>query len=181
MEAKIKSIANIDDKTIKEKTGKAWDKWRKILDKHKNALETHGQKVQFLKQEYNLTSLLAEKITIRYEKELRELYIKMNEEHEISKSKTFECEIDKIYNFIKNLFLSSSFEFFPTQIIEDITNKNIEIVCNDKSHIIAYFYSKNDKTQLIVQHAKLKNARMYEDIRKFWMRKLREIEKEIIY
>lgn len=151
--------------------------WLKILDNHKIGLETHGQKVGFLRQEYNLSAILSEKIALEYEKEIHE---KISKECEISKSKMFQCEISKLYSFMKNIFKSPSFEFFPTEIIVDNKDKNIQVKCDDNSYIIAYFYSTRDKTQLVIQHAKLKNSKMYEDIKKFWMRKLKEIEKEII-
>lgn len=59
----------ISDEKVIEKTGRAWKKWFKILDKMKAETIGHAKTAKKLTTDYQLSGWWAQVVTIRYEKE----------------------------------------------------------------------------------------------------------------
>ena len=61
--------SKLSDVKLKEKTGKIWKEWSKILDKMKAKDIGHTETAKKLSQDFGLSGWWAQFVTIRYEKE----------------------------------------------------------------------------------------------------------------
>lgn len=59
----------ISDEKVKEKTGRTWKEWFKILDELKAKDIGHAATAKKLLRDYRLSGWWAQVVTIRYEKE----------------------------------------------------------------------------------------------------------------
>lgn len=175
----MKTISNISDETLREKTGKNWKEWIDILDKDRALEMNHTEMAAHLRNKYRVDPWYAQTISNGYEKEkgIRVKYEKAEGDFEISKTKVFNIEIEKLFNFITNLIEKN---FFGSKEITTLNkNKNIRLKNFDGTSFSFDFYPKENKTQLAVQHFKIKDSNEAEKLKEFWSNKLKEIEKEI--
>lgn len=176
----MKIIANTNDKTIKEKTGKNWDEWINDLGKDNALSLNHKELFAHIQNKYKIDAWWAQKVAIGYEHITgsRKQYEKCSGEFEISKSRTFDIQLHKFFELIHNL-LKESF-FGNIEITTLNKDKNIRAKMNDNSSFSFDFYPKGSKTQLVIQHFKLNNSKHGEEKKDFWNKKLEELEAKLL-
>lgn len=175
----MKILLSKTNQTTKDNTGKTWDEWLDVLDKDNAVSMTHNNRVSNIHRKYNVDNWWAQNISVRYERArgLKQKFEKFDGTFETSKSKTFNIELTKLFQLIQTLIKNLSFGDIEITTLNK--NKNIRGKMNNTTTFSFYFHSKGNKTQLMIQHFKLNNSEHCEQIREFWNKKLKEIEKEI--
>lgn len=162
----------MSDEAVKAKTGKTWKEWFAILDKAGAKKMTHQEIVKYLNSEQGVGPWWQQMVTVTYEQ-----HIGRRAEHqkpsgfEISVSRTIAAPVPKLYDAFGNQKTRAKW------LKEDglvqrtaIENKSMRVTWNDKKTVLAItFLSKGDnKSQVVVQHSKLPNAKSAATMKKFW-------------
>lgn len=161
----------ISDNALKEKTGKTWKEWYGVISKAGCEHATHKEIVQFLANNHQVTSWWAQMITVGYEQwsGKRDRHQKPDG-YEISVSKTFDAKIADLYKAwidesIRITWLSNSVVIRKANLA-----KSLRITWSqDSTNVTVNFYSKHEyKTQIVVQHSKLRDGELAEEKKSFW-------------
>jgi hypothetical protein len=172
----------ISDEAVKAKTGKTWKQWFKILDGAGKDAD-HKMRVALLKQKSDLSPWWQQMVTVTYEqvKGLRKKYEKV-EGFQISKTKTINTSVKKVYDAVKEKRVRNRWLKDPGfKLTSSNNNKSIRGKWIDgKSGIEFQFYKKEkDKTQVTVQHSKLKSLREAEKMKKYWEENLNNLKSRL--
>jgi hypothetical protein len=162
----------VSNEAVLKATGKDWNEWIKILDKAGSIKKTHKEIAEYLTENFEISGWWAQSVTVYYEqaKGLRKKHQKIDG-YEIGSSKTVNVPLDKLYkawNSSKNISEWTNGQNF--QITKATENKSIRAAWNNGSTRISIdFYEKGkDKSQVALQHMKLKNSDDAEKMKKFW-------------
>ena len=176
-EAKARSI--ITDKLVVEKTGKTMEEWFKVLDK-KGAKEMKHTEIFAMIRSIKTLEPLGEwnhnLLTTTYEwnRGLKERGEKANG-FEIGVSKTVTVPIEVLYNYwiddqLRNKWLKGE----NITIRKATLNKSARITWSDgETSLSIDFYPKGDnKSQVVVQHQKIKDAGRATELKTYWNKML---------
>lgn len=170
--AESKQAPRMSDEAVKAKTGKTWKEWFAILDKAGASKLSHQDIVKYLHTKQGVGPWWQQMVTVTYERArgLRELYEKPKG-FEISVSRTIKTSPAKLYQAFatekaRRTWLSED----GLTIRKSTPNKSLRITWSDgKSSLeIAFSYKNDDKSQVVVQHSKLPDAKASAKMKKFW-------------
>ena len=162
----------MSDAAVKAKTGKTWKEWFAILDKAGARKLTHQEIVKFLHTKYGVGPWWQQMVTVTYEQAcgLRELHQKPAG-YEISVSRTVKVPLAKLYKAYATEKARKA--WLPEDGLTTRTatpNKSQRVTWNDgKTSLEISFLSKGeDKSQVVVQHSKLPNAKASATMKTYW-------------
>ena len=171
----------ISDESVKKATGKTWSEWFSILNKAGAKKMEHKTVAELLYKRYGLSLWWSQMVTVQFEQE-----IKGRKRHEtatgyqISKSITLDSSIAKIFHSINSPIKRVIWLKDPGIIITK-SNKDKSIRAkwvDGKTNIEVQLYLKDDfKTQVVVQHNKLRSAKEAEQMKKYWSKQLSNLKK----
>lgn len=173
-------MARITDEAVEARTGKNWSAWFKILDDAGAREMTHKEIVAYLREHFDVGSWWRQMLTVQYEQE-RGLRAKheMQGGFQIGASKTMAVPADAAYD------AWADDEKRRAWLPEDqlsISTKNPEKSVRGAwgggpSRLDVYFYPKgDDRTQVTVQHSKLDDAQIADEMKAFWRKALGSLE-----
>jgi uncharacterized protein YndB with AHSA1/START domain len=171
-EAKLQSSPRMSDEAVAAKTGKAWHEWFEVLDAAGAGDMPHKDIAMYLHEQQGVPAWWAQMVTNEYEKARgRRVLHEKPGGFEISRSKTIAVSIDRLYDAWSDE--SQREKWLPGHSIEITTareNKSIRARWHDGGTTISVdFYAKGDeKTQVVIQHAKLTDADHAEAMKAFW-------------
>jgi hypothetical protein len=176
--------AGVSNNAVLKSTGKTWDQWFKLLDKAKAATMNHKQIAARLNERHGeIGSWWVQMVTVAYEQArgLRQKHQKPGG-FEISGSKTINVPVSRLYSAWKDA--RTRRRWLPDH---DITirkaneNKSMRITWSDGATSVSLnFYPKGDeKSQVSLQHGKLKNAAEAEAKKAFWKKRLEVLKKTL--
>ena len=159
-------------KSVKAKTGKTWKEWFAILDKAGASKLSHQEIVKYLHTKQGVGPWWQQMVTVTYEQArgLRDLYQKPKG-FEVSVSRTIKTSLEKLYKaFATEKARKTWLPEDGLTIRKATPNKSLRVTWNDgNSSLEISFSSKNDdKSQVVVQHSKLPNAKAAAKMKKFW-------------
>jgi hypothetical protein len=171
----------ISNDAVKKRTGKNWQEWYKLLDDSGARKMNHKDTATWIYYNNDVSGWWAQMITVNYEHA-----VKGRKKHEkpggfeISKGKTVSVPISKLYlawekKLIRNKWLSK-----PNMKIRNATvGKSMRVTwVDEETSLNVYFYNKGkDKSQVSVQHIKLKNSIEAERMKKYWDTNLSKLKK----
>lgn len=173
----------ISDESVLKATGKSWNEWIAILNKSGAKKMEHKEIAMMLSEKFKVQDWWSQMVTVQYEQE-----IKGRKKHEtslgyqISKSKTLPFSVSKIYNAVnspahRKLWLKDhNFKITTSTKNKSIRGKWID----GKTNIEFQFYPKDkSKTQIVVQHNKLRSAGEAEKMKKYWLKNLTNLENNL--
>lgn len=172
--------AKISDEAVQKATGKNWHQWFTTLDKANAANMTHKEIVSLLRNKYNVSMWWEQMLAVEYEQSrgLRKKHEKP-QGFEISKNKTINADISLLTKSWLDTRLRKKWlgDYKITNRRNSVKN-TLRFTWNESGTIISVaFYEKgNSKTQVSVQHYKLKDSREAERTKKFWEEKLTNLE-----
>jgi hypothetical protein len=162
----------MSDAAVKSKTGKNWKEWFALIDKAGGKKMTHQEIVKYINSEHGAGPWWQQMITATYERHTgRRAEHEKPSGFEISVSRTISAPVEKVYAAFGNQKTRAKW------LQEDglvqrtaIENKSMRVTWNDQKTILALnFASKGDnKSQVVVQHSKLPNAKSAATMKKFW-------------
>jgi uncharacterized protein YndB with AHSA1/START domain len=162
---------NISSEAVKAKTGKSWAQWFALLDKDRAHAMTHKEIVALLSKKHDLGPWWRQMVTVAYEqaKGLRDKHEKPDG-FEISRSKTIKAPIDDVYEAWGNARRRAQWLPGTKLTIRKATeNKTLRVTWGDGSNVEVGLARKGAaKTQIAVQHGKLKSSKAAAKLKVFW-------------
>lgn len=170
--AKTGATPRMSDDAVHAKTGKTWKEWFAILDKAGAKKMTHQEIVKYLSAEQGVGSWWQQMVTVTYEQArgLREPHQKPGG-FEVSVSRTINAPISKLYHAFANDKARNAWLAEDGLAVRKATpNKSMRVTWNDmKTSLQITFLSKGDnKSQVVVQHSKLPNAKASTTMKTYW-------------
>jgi uncharacterized protein YndB with AHSA1/START domain len=172
----------MSDEAVKAKTGKNWDQWFAILDKAGAKEMSHKDIVKFLNSKHDVGPWWQQMVTVTYEQArgLRDAHEKPGG-YQISVSRTVNVPVAKLYKAVANEksrgnWLSED----GLEVRKATANKSMRVTWKDgKTSLEINFYPKDEgKSQVVVQHSKLPDAKAAAKMKTFWgqaLDRLREV------
>ena len=172
----------MSDAAVKAKTGKDWKQWLTILDKAGATKMTHQQIVKLISTSHGVGPWWQQMVTATYEQQRG-----MRAQHEkpagfeISVSRTVGVSLAKLYkNFESEKSRAAWLSEDGFTVRKAIKNKSMRVTRKDgKTTIQINFYAKgDDKSQVVVQHGKLPDAKGAAKMKTYWgqaLDRLREL------
>jgi len=166
----------MSDDAVKAKTGKAWAEWFKILDKAGARKMGHQEIVALLSQEHGVGPWWQQMVTVTYE-QARGLRAKHQKPggFQISVSRTLAASVSKVFKAwqdenTRKLWLLVPATGSPLTIRKATTNKSMRITWTDgKTSVEVLFSPKGTgKSQVVVQHSKLPDAKAAAHMKTYW-------------
>jgi hypothetical protein len=171
-----KATPRMSDAAVQSKTGKTWKEWFAILDKAGAKQLTHQEIVKYLNTKHGVGPWWQQMVTVSYERArgLRDLHQKPGG-YEISVSRTINVPISMLYNAFADDKARNA--WLPEQglaVRKATANKSMRVTWNDvKTSLEISFLAKgDDKSQVVVQHSKLPNARASTTMKTYWRKAL---------
>lgn len=162
----------MSDEAVTAKTGKNWKEWFAILDKAGARKMAHGEIAELLASKHGVPPWWTQMVTVTYEqaKGLREKH-QRPEGYQISVSRTVAKPLSTIYrSFANEKTRNSWLEEDGLVVRKATTNKSMRVTWNDgKTNLEINFYEKDPKkSQVVVQHNKLPDAKAATRMKTYW-------------
>ena len=172
MTTKSSTAPRMSDIAVKAKTGKNWKDWFAVLDKAGARKMNHQEIVKLVSEKYDVGPWWQQMVTVSYEQArgLREKYQKPAG-YQISVSRTVNAPVAKPYKSFADARSRSSWLPDDDFIVRTkTTDKSLRVTWNDnKTSLEINFYPKAaDKTQVVVQHSKLPDAKSSAKMKTYW-------------
>ena len=172
MTAKDTIAPRMSDIAVKAKTGRNWKDWFTVLDKAGARKMNHQEIVKLVSEKYDVGPWWQQMVTVTYEQArgLREKYQKPAG-YQISVSRTVNAPVAKLYKSFSNARSRSSWLPEKGFIVRAKTaERSMRVSWNDrKTSLEINFYPKSaDKSQVVVQHSKLPDAKSSAKMKTYW-------------
>jgi uncharacterized protein YndB with AHSA1/START domain len=168
----------ISSDAVQKATGKSWDEWLAILDAAGAKTMTHQEIVAVLAKKHKVGPWWQQMVTVGYE-QARGRRVKHQRSHgfSINRSKTIAVPIAAAYAAWNDKVKRSKWLADPALTIRKATaNKSLRITWNDgegEGNLDVQFYAKGkEKTQVTIEHARLKNEKAAEKMKAYWGKQL---------
>ena len=169
----------ISNEAVQAKTEKTWDEWFAILDDAGAKGMRHKEIVAYLNNHYDIDAWWQQSVTVAYEKAmgLRQKH-EMADGYQISKSVTINMPVEKAFSaWMDEITRAKWLEFPDLGIRKSTANKSIRITWSDsKSSVEIYFYPKDDRAQVALNHSKLPNKDQAEKMKAYWASQLEKMK-----
>jgi len=166
----------MSDAAVQSKTGKTWKEWFAILDKAGASKMSHQEIVKYLNTKQGVGPWWQQMVTVTYEQArgLREKHQKP-EGYQISVSRTVNTPLPKLFKSVANEKARSAWLAEDGLVVRKATaNKSMRVTWHDgKTSLEINFYPKgDDKSQIVVQHSKLPDAKSSAKMKAYWAKAL---------
>ena len=173
----------MSDAAVQARTGKTWKEWFSLLDKTGAKKMSHQEIVKFLHTNQNVGPWWQQMVTVTYEQArgLRDLHQKPGG-YEISVSRTLNFPVGKLYQAFANQKERATWLPEDGVVIRKATpNKTMRVGWNDgKTSLSVYFATKDaKKTQVVVQHSKLSDAKAAAKMKTYWAKALDRLDEHL--
>lgn len=173
----------MSDEAVSVKTGKSWREWFSLLDMAGARKMAHRQIAELLSSKHGVPPWWSQMVTVTYEqaKGLREKH-ERPEGYQISVSRTLATPLATLYKSFANEKIRMSWlEEEGLAVRKATANKSMRVTWNDgKTGLEINFYSKGTKkSQVVVQHNKLANAKAAAKMKTYWAKALDRLKVEV--
>jgi Domain of unknown function (DUF4287) len=168
------------DASLRERTGRGWREWLRLLDAWGARERKHGEIASHLMSEYGVPGWWAQAITVGYERSrgLRAKHQTLGGTFQVSVSKTFPIGVAKLFRAFTEASLRSKWlERGMLKIRTTQKDKTARFDFRDgSSRVVAFFDPKErNKTTVTIQHEKLPDAAAVEEMRALWRERLKRL------
>jgi uncharacterized protein YndB with AHSA1/START domain len=169
----------MSDEAVKAKTGKTWKEWFTILDKAGAKKMSHQEIVKLLNSKHNVGPWWQQMVTVTYEQQsgLRAQH-ERPEGYQISVSRTIAAPLARLYKACESEKTRAHWLKEDDLVVRTATsNKSMRVTWKDgKTSLEINFYAKdNDKSQVVVQHSKLPDAKAADKMKTYWGKALNRL------
>lgn len=177
---KPREARRMSDESVKERTGKVWAEWFKILDKAGAKKWVHKDIAKYLSEKRNVGPWWSQMVSVVYEHErgIRQKFQKCDGEFSASGSRTIVVPLAKAYAAWTDEKLRQ--RWLPGAKIEITTatpGKYVRAKWNSDSRLSVGFYGKGArKTQVAVDHMKLANSKECAKMKSYWFAALNRLQ-----
>jgi hypothetical protein len=178
---KPRETKRMSDEAVKERTGKTWPEWFKILDKAGAQKMTHQEIVAYLHTKQKVGRWWQQMLAVPYEHErgLREKFQKCDGEFAASGSRTLNVPIAKLYTAFCDAKIRG--KWLPDadfEITTETKDKSIRAKWDGgASRVSINFYAKGaGKAQAAVDHMKLSSSKECAKMKNYWFDALNRLQ-----
>jgi len=168
-------LAGMSDASIKKGTGCGWEKWVKALD-HDGAKEmSHRDLARHIYDKYHTPDWWTQTVAVGYERirGLRARGQRRSGEWEISKSKTIAVPMSKLFAAFSDAKKRAKWLDAKLTVRTATPGKSMRIAWADGTAVDVGFYPRGEsKSQVAIQHRKLRSKEDADRIRAFWSERL---------
>ena len=169
---RVEKSSPMSDDAVKAKTGKSWSEWFAVLDSAGAKKMNHTEIAAYLYDKKRIPGWWSQMVAVGYERArgMREKY-ERPEGYQISVSRTIAASARRVYEAWKDKKTRSLWLVDTPIVIRKATPiKSMRITWVDgQSSLEVNFYSKaKNKSQVVVQHSKLPNAKDAEKKKSYW-------------
>ena len=173
----------MSDDAVKAKTGKDWKSWFALLDKDGAQEMPHKEIAQILSTKHKVGPWWSQMVTVTYEQArgLRDKHEKADG-FQISVSRTIGVPLKKLYGAFADAKQRARWlREYGLTVRKATANKIMRVTWKDgKTSLEIYFYAKDDnKSQVVVQHSKLPDAKSASMMKGYWSAALDRLREEI--
>jgi uncharacterized protein YndB with AHSA1/START domain len=172
-------VAGISSEAVKAKTGKTWAEWFAILDAAGAKKMTHKEIVAVLHSKFGVGDWWQQMLTVGYEQArgLREKH-QNPEGYQVSASRTIAVPVEALFKAWHDARARKKWLAEPMAISKATPGKSLRLKWGDgKTSVDVNLYVKGEaRTQVVVQHSKLKNAKEAAAMKKFWGEALKTLK-----
>lgn len=166
----------VGDEAVKAKTGKNWSEWFTLLDKAGAKKMSHQEIVKLLSSKHDVGPWWQQMVTVAYEQAsgLRREN-QRPDGYQISVSRTLNASLAAAYKAFADAKLRDSWLQEKGLVVRKTTpNKTMRVTWKDKATSLEVYFTKKaaDKTQVVVQHTKLPDAKAAAKMKTYWAKKL---------
>ena len=177
---KFEKVGGISGEAVKAKTGKDWTEWIKLLDKAGAKKMNHKEIVAVINDNFKVGGWWQQMITVGYEQArgLRKVH-ETPKGFQIGGSKTINVSVDKLFTaWIDDAIRTKWLGKQKIEIRKATKNKSLRISwLKDDTNLEVNFYSKGkDKSQVALEHNKIKNETLAAKQKEFWKEKLEKLK-----
>jgi Domain of unknown function (DUF4287)/Activator of Hsp90 ATPase homolog 1-like protein len=177
---KPKLSPRMSDEAVKAKTGKTWKQWFAILDREGGKKMSHQEIVKCLSSEYKVGPWWQQMITVTYEQQTgRRDAHQRPDGFQISVSKTLSAPVRSVYReFFDPKRRAAWLDESNLAVRTATPNKSMRVTWKDgkTSLEIAFVPKSPDKSQVVVQHSKLPDAKAAAKMKTYWRAKLGRLQ-----
>lgn len=162
--------AGISDEAVAKATGRNWAEWGKILDKDGCKKLPHKEIAALVHDKHGVGSWWSQMVTVGYEQSrgLREAH-ECCDGWKSSVSRTVDVPLSRLYEAWSNRRARNEWLNEPIVVRKETLNKSMRITWPDQTSVEVNFYAKGaGKSQVAVQHSKLKGKTQVERSKKYW-------------
>jgi uncharacterized protein YndB with AHSA1/START domain len=160
------------DATIKAKTGCTWERWVKALDYAKAYTWTHREIAKHVMEKYKTPGWWAQTVTVGYEriKGLRDVNQRRDGSFEANKSRTFKVPVSRLFDaFHDTRFRARWLPDVKLKVRTAVAPKYMRVTWPDETSVVVGFTAMGAaKSQVAVQHEKLKDKAAVLRTKEFW-------------
>ena len=172
MTTKTYVAPRMSDIAVKAKTGRNWKDWFTVLDKAGARKMNHQEIVKLVNEKYDVGPWWQQMVTVTYEQArgLREMHQKPAG-YQISVSRTVNTPLSKLYKSFAHTKSRSAWLWDDGLVVRTATpDKSMRVTWNDKKTSLEMnFYAKAaDKSQVVVQHSNLPDAKSSAKMKTYW-------------
>jgi uncharacterized protein DUF4287 len=173
MSTKTKTYApRMSDDAVKTKTGKDWKSWFALLDKSGAKNMSHSEIAQLLSTKHEVGPWWCQMVTVSYEhsRGLRDKH-ERPDGFQISVSRTISAPLSGVYKAFADPKWRQRWLPETELVVRKATaNKSMRVTWKDgKTSLEINFYAKGvDKSQVVIQHSKLPDARSAARMKDYW-------------
>jgi hypothetical protein len=169
-------LAGISDATIEAKTGCAWERWVRMLDRAGAIEWSHREIAAYVREKYQVPSWWTQAVTVGYEriKGLRAIGQRRGGEYEANKSKVFGVPRGRLYRAFRDARTRRRWlGAVKLTVRTAIPDKSMRVTWPDGTSVELYFLAKGAaKSQVAVQHRKLADKPSAERMKEYWTERL---------
>lgn len=169
----------VSDVTVKEKTGKSWNEWFRLLDRAGAQQLTYPEIVRVLADRYDVGPWWRQMLTVGYERArgVREKH-ETPAGHQASASKTVNVNVDRLWSAWHDARQRRSWLGDAELILRKATpHKSMRITWSDGSHVDVLFQEKGPAKSLVsVDHRKLPDGARVLEMKAYWRERLTRLK-----
>lgn len=171
----------MSDAAVRGRTGKTWPEWFAILNKAGAPKMSHKEIAAYLHEKQGIPGWWAQMVTVGYERAhgRRELHQKPGG-YEISASRTVGAPLAALFKAWQDE--KTRRRWLPETIVvrKATANRSLRITWADgKTSLSVNFYPKGAKSQVVVQHGKLPDAKAAEQMKTYWAKTLDRFQERV--
>jgi hypothetical protein len=181
---KPRESKRMSDEAVKERTGKVWAEWLKVLDKAGAKKWEHREIAAYLRDKQKVGPWWGQMVAVGYEQErgLREKFQKCDGEFAASGSRTMSAPIPMLFKSWTDEKLRR--RWLPGAKMEITTatpGKSVRAKWEGgKSRLSVNFYGKGaGKSQVTVDHMKLGSSKECAAMKAYWFDALNHLQKMV--
>lgn len=162
----------MSDEAVKAKTGKTWKEWFAVLDHAGAKKMTHQEIANYLHTKHSVPPWWTQMVTVTYEQQAgsRDKH-QRPDGYQISVSRTINVPVSELYKSVANEKTRNAWLDQEDLLVRKSTpNKSMRATWSDGKQSLEFnFYPKGDtKTQIVVQHSKISDAKNAAKLKTYW-------------